>query len=166
MRLMRLMPLALLVAVLAACGPGNPGGPSINNRMSSDEPAEETSELQSNDILARDARANRTKVKHILISWKGRVGENEDARASTRSRADADALAQQLLERARKGESFDHLMSEFSEDPGSADDGTAYEVAPDAQLVFEFKRLGLRLDVGECGMVLSKFGWHVMKRVE
>ena len=158
--------LAVVIALLAGCGPGNPGGPSMNNRMSGDQSDEETPEIQSNDILGRDARSNRTKVKHILISWKGRMGEGEDARAKTRTRADADALAQQLLGRARAGESFDHLMSEFSEDPGSADDGTAYEVSPDASLVFEFKRLGLRLDKDECGLVLSKFGWHIMKRVE
>ena len=166
---MRCRPLGLtaLVAVLAGCGPGNPGGPSMNNRMSSDQPSdEEAPAIQSNDILGRDARANHTKVKHVLISWKGRQGEGEDARAKTRTREEADALAQQLLGRCRAGESFDHLMSEFSEDPGSADDGTAYEVSPDAGLVFEFKRLGLRLDVDECGLVLSKFGWHIMKRVE
>ena len=156
---------AVLLAALAACGPGSPGGPTINNRMNA-EPEEEAPAMQSNDILARDARANRTKVKHILISWKGRQGEGEDARAKTRSRAEADTLAQQLLGRCRAGESFDQMMAEFSEDPGSADDGTAYEVAPDAGLVFEFKRLGLRLDVDECGVVLSKFGWHIMKRVE
>ena len=156
----------LLVTVLAACGPGSPGGPSMNNRVSSDEPSEEAPAIQSNDILARDARANHTKVQHILVSWKGRMGEGEDARAKSRTRAQADALAQQLLERARAGESFEHLMSEFSEDRGSADDGMAYDVAPDEKLVFEFKRLGLRLDVGEFGLVLSQFGWHIMKRVE
>ena len=44
--------------------------------------------------------------------------------------------------------------------------GEGYEVTPDAQRVFEFKRLGLRLRPGEAGLVMSKFGWHIMKRVE
>src|SRR5690349_15701974 len=87
--------LPLLVAALAACGPGSPGGPTMNNHKSSE--SEEAPAIQSNDILARDARANRTKVKHILVSWKGRMGEGEDARAKSRTRAEADALAQQLL---------------------------------------------------------------------
>jgi parvulin-like peptidyl-prolyl isomerase len=53
-----------------------------------------------------------------------------------------------------------------SEDPGSADSGEAYDVAPDAQLVIEFRQLGLRLDVNEVGVVESDFGYHIIKRVE
>ena len=149
--------------LLAGCGPGSPGGPSINNRMNQ-EPAPEEPAIQSNDILARDAVTNRSKVQHILVSWASLRGEEEGA--GGRSRAEADALAEKLLARVRAGEPMEPLMAEFSEDPGSADTGEAYEVTPDAGLVFEFKRLGLRLEVGEAGLVMSKFGWHVMKRVE
>ena len=160
----RRLALALLL-VAAACGPGNPGGPSMNNRMSSEQPAPD---IQSNDILSRDAQANRTQVKHILIGWRDleRSGGEIDARARTRTRQQADQLAESLLERVRKGEPIEPLMSEFSEDGGSADDGDSYEVTPDAKLVFEFKRLGLRLKPGEAGLVMSQFGWHIMKRVE
>ena len=157
---------ALAAATLVACGPGSPDGPSISNRMSP-TPAADVPAIQSNDILARDARANRTSVRHIVIGWRDLGRDHDiDARAKTRSRVDADQLAQDLLERLRAGEAIESLMAEFSEDPGSAESGQSYEVTPDAQLVFEFKRLGLRLDVGESGMVLSKFGWHIMKRVE
>ena len=160
----RRLALALLL-VAAACGPGNPGGPNMNNRMSSEQPAPD---IQSNDILSRDAQANRTQVKHILIGWRDleRGGGQIDARARTRTRQQADQLAESLLERVRKGEPIEPLMSEFSEDGGSADDGDSYEVTPDAKLVFEFKRLGLRLKLGEAGLVMSQFGWHIMKRVE
>jgi len=144
----------------AACGPGSPGGPSINNRLG-DEPMPVGPEIQSNDILARDARANRTMVKHILISWQGR-GQSK----ATRSRDEADTLALEVLERVRAGGAIEPLMAEFSEDPGSATSGEAYEATPSAQLVFEFKRLALRLDVGEAGLVLSDFGWHVIQRID
>lgn len=156
--------LALAVALAAACGPGSPEGPNINNRMSSNQ-AEDAPPLQSNDILAREARTNRAMVKHILVGWKDVEAGAKDGRAKSRTRAEADALAQSLLDRVRKGEAIEPLMSEFSEDPGSAD-GDPYEVTPGASLVFEFKRLGLRLDVGEAGLVLSRYGWHVIKRVE
>lgn len=163
MRRLALLPLALALAL--ACGPGNPGGPSMNHHMS-DSP-DSAPELQSNDILARDAQANRTRVKHILIGWRDLGRERDiDARARTRTRQEADQLARSLLERVRKGEPIEPLMAEFSEDGGSAEDGDAYEVTPDAKLVFEFKRLGLRLKPGEAGLVMSQFGWHVMKRVE
>ena len=138
----------------------------MNNRVSEEEapPA-----IQSNDILARDAVTKKSKVKHILISWKelaDAFGGHQDARAAARTRAQADELAARLLERVRAGEAIEPLMAEFSEDPGSNQSGDAYDVSADAQLVFEFKRLGLRLNVGESGLVLSQFGWHVMKRIE
>jgi len=138
----------------------------MNNRVSEEEapPA-----IQSNDILARDAVTKKSKVKHILISWKelaDAFGGHQDARAAARTRAQADELAAKLLERVRAGEAIEPLMAEFSEDPGSNQSGDAYDVSADAQLVFEFKRLGLRLNVGESGLVLSQFGWHVMKRIE
>lgn len=155
-----LVALSLLLAAAAACGPGSPGGPTISGRMSQPDVAGPA--IQSNDILARSARANEVKVKHILISWKGKVA---DPRAAERSRAEADELAVSLLERVRAGEPIEPLMAEHSEDPGSVG-GNSYDVTPAAELVFEFKRLALRLDVGEAGLVLSDYGWHVMKRVE
>jgi PPIC-type PPIASE domain len=155
-----------LLLLLVACGPGMKGGPTLNGRVNEEEapPA-----IQSNDILARDAVTRKSKVKHILISWKDLADSfngHQDARAAGRTRAQADELAAKLLERVRAGEAIEPLMAEFSEDPGSNQSGEAYDVTPDAQLVFEFKRLGLRLNVGESGLVLSQFGWHVMKRIE
>ena len=57
-------------------------------------------------------------------------------------------------------------MKEFSEDPGSSKTGEAYDIAPDAPMVPGFLKLGLRLKVGEVGIVLTEFGYHVMKRTE
>jgi parvulin-like peptidyl-prolyl isomerase len=159
---------SLVVAlVLVACGPGIKGGPTMNGHVNPGD--DDAPKIQSNDILARDAVTKASKVKHILISWKD-LGDafqgHLDPRAEKRTRAEADALAEKLLERVRAGEPIEPLMAEFSEDPGSATSGDAYDVSPDAQFVFEFKRMGLRLEVGEAGLVMSQFGWHIMKRVE
>ena len=43
--------------------------------------------------------------------------------------------------------------------------GTVYPVTQQAAFVEPFKDLALRLKPGECGLVKSQFGWHVMKRV-
>jgi peptidyl-prolyl cis-trans isomerase D len=157
---------ALVIALgLAACGPGSPGGPTMDNRMNTERVEEPA--IQSNDILGREARTAHAQVKHILVGWKMSEREGQqDPRATARTRADADALAEKLLARVRAGEAIEPLMSEFSEDPGSNTSGQAYEVTPDAQLVFMFKRLGLRLEVGEAGLVLTEYGWHIIKRVE
>lgn len=165
-RAVRFLGASLLFLSLLACGPGVPGGPTMSGRMTSD-PAPTGPAIQSNDVLAREAQANRTMVQHILIGWQGRRdADQQDPRANARSREEADALAVSILERVRAGEAMEALMAEYSEDPGSARSGQAYEVTPSASLVFEFKRLGLRLKVGEAGLVLSDYGWHVMKRVE
>jgi peptidyl-prolyl cis-trans isomerase D len=161
------MKIFALVLLVAACGPGAAGGPNVSTRFNEDPDSDP--EIQSNDILAREPTTNRSQVKHILVSWAG-MGKvykgNQDARGKARSREQADQLATSLLARVRAGEDMDQLMREFSEDGGSAQSGTSYEVKPDAALVFEFRRLGLRLKVGEAGLVKSVYGWHIMKRVE
>jgi parvulin-like peptidyl-prolyl isomerase len=151
-----------LVCVLtaAACGPGSPGGPTINNHMN---PPEQQPSVVSTDILARDPVANQAEIVHILIGWNG-SGE-KDERALKRSKPEAETLVRSLLDQLAKGGDFEALMKQYSEDPGSAH-GASYKVAPDAELVIEFKQLGLRLKVGEYGVVESEYGFHIMKRLQ
>ena len=135
----------------------------------SQDDSDEAPAIQSNDILARDAVTKVASVKHVLVSWKDlarEFGGNIDKRAAARTRADADKLAVEILGKARAGEDFDELMRTYSEDGGSNQTARAYDVTPDAKLVFEFKRLSLRLNVGEAGLVKSQFGWHVIKLFE
>lgn len=160
----------LLVLLLAACSSTKGmGGPTMNNRLSSEEPEPPPPEIQSNDFLARDAVTNRAVVKHVLISWRGleeAYGGNQDPRGARRSREEADQLAVAVLTKVRSGEDIEPLMAQLSEDPGSSADGRSYVVTPDEKFVFEFKRLSLRLNVGEAGLVMTQFGWHVIQRID
>lgn len=144
-------PLASLLAhawaVLAlACGSGSPDGSTTAGKTAPEEPA--GPDAASAEIMARDADTNHAVVKHIVVP------------------VEQKALALDLLRRVRAGEAIEPLMKQHSKDPGSADSGESYDVRPDSELVFEFKRMGLRLRVGEVGLVESNFGWHVMKRIE
>lgn len=163
---MKLVSIVLALA-LAACGHSSGmSGPSMNAHLDDEAPPPA---LQSNDILARDAVTSKAKVKHILVSWKDNeaaFGGHMDPRGKARTRDEADKLAAHLLERVKAGEPIDPLMKEFSEDTGSASDGGSYDVDAKSGYVFEFKRLALRLNVGEAGIVLTQFGWHVMLRIE
>jgi len=159
--------LALLASMLlAACGPTGMTGPTMNNHVGSPAVASET--IVSTEILRREPRTNHGKVKHILISWKEKVEgkPSADARATARDRRDAEREVRALLKQIAAGADFETLMGLHSEDPGSATTGEAYEVAPDAQLVIEFRQLGLRLDVNEVGVVESDYGYHIIKRTE
>jgi hypothetical protein len=140
-------------------------GPSMNNRINKPQP----SPVQSGDILDRPRKTKRAWVKHILIGWRDLepiyAGEM-DPRARGRSATEALRLAKQISARAKAGEKFEMLMKLHSEDKGSAASGMAYEVYPEAKLVAAFRRLGLRLEVDEVGVVRSPYGWHVMKRID
>lgn len=118
--------------------------------------------LESADILARaNPETGKVLVQHVLVGWKGAPG----ARAATRSKEEADQIAKEVLEKVRAGGDMAALMKQYSEDPGSKDNGRIYDVTPDAPLVEPFKKLSLRLALGEAGLVKSPFGWHVIKRV-
>ena len=157
---------SLVVIVVAACSPTGMSGPTMNNHMGGGEVATET--VISTEILRREPRTNHAQVKHILISWKEKVeGKGgADQRALGRSKRDAEREIRALLKQIAGGADFEMLMGMHSEDPGSATTGEAYEVSPDAQLVIEFRQLGLRLEVGEVGVVESDYGLHIIKRIE
>lgn len=57
--------------------------------------------------------AERIRIQHVLISFAG------TRTAATRSKEDAQKLAEEILQRAKDGEDFDSLVQEFSDDPGS-----------------------------------------------
>ena len=156
--------LALLFSFAIACGPGAKGGPTMNNRIAEPEATAQSSPVVSSDILAREPIANHVEVKHILIGWKDSDGH--DPRSEKRTKAEAEAEVKQLVDQIKGGADFDELMKQHSEDPGSAASASAIPVSTDAQLVIEFKMLGLRLKVGEVGVVQSDYGFHIMKRVE
>lgn len=121
--------------------------------------------LESHAILKRAPAADATKVKHILLGW-DEVNAG-DPRGKDRSRADLEKLVAEILAKAKQGEPFERLMTAHSEDvPEMVKSGKPYDVAPDAGLALPFVRLGLRLKVGELGVVRTPFGIHIVKRVE
>ena len=120
--------------------------------------------LDSVEILKREPQTASAKVKHILLGWNAVHGSDE--RGTKRDRATLEKLVKDTVAKLVKGDKIEPLMSELSEDPGSAKDGKSYDVTPDAGLVAPFKNLSLRLKVGEVGVVKSQFGIHIIQRVE
>jgi len=159
---------ALAIALLlAACSGAKGGGPNMNNSMNGGaEQVPQSSDVVSGDILAREPNTNSAVVKHILIGWAELGDGPKDARAAKRTKKDAEDQVRSLVKQLQAGADFDALMKQWSEDPGSASTGHPYPVTPDAQLVIEFKQLGLRLKINEVGVVQSDYGFHIMKRVE
>ncbi|HPH67233.1 MAG TPA: peptidylprolyl isomerase [Kofleriaceae bacterium] len=123
--------------------------------------------LEPADILAREPETA-VRVQHVLIGWKDVPAAAQrpvDDRAKTRTKADADKVASEILAKVKAGGDMAALMKEFSEDPGTKDTGKDYEINENTPFVEPFKNLSLRLKIGEAGMIRSPFGWHVIKRM-
>jgi peptidyl-prolyl cis-trans isomerase D len=132
-------------------------------------PVSQASTVVSTAILDREPIANTAMVKHILIGWSDLADQyqgHQDPRAAKRSKAEAEKAVLALTEQLKAGDDFDTLMKANSEDAGSAQSGKPFTVTPDAQLVIEFRMLGLRLNVGEYGVVQSDYGFHIIKRFQ
>lgn len=158
-----LWPVALLLTLLLACAHGP-------KKAEAYEPppcpfADANDGTQSYELLCREPLANQVRVKHILIGWDA-LATPEHPRAVSRTYPEAQQLARDLLKTLRAGTPIEPLMAKYSEDPGSAASGRAYDVSPSAALVWPFKSLSLRLNVGEAGIVKSDFGLHVIQRVK
>jgi parvulin-like peptidyl-prolyl isomerase len=128
--------------------------------------------LESADIMARPAETGPVFVQQVLIGWKDTMltkSGQGDARAKDRSKADADKLVKEVLDKARAPKAdMVKLMKQYSEDPTSKDSARVDQVTADMQIneLFDnFKKLVLRLKVDEVGVVKSPLGWHIVKRV-
>ena len=74
------------------------------------------------------------------------------------------AKAEDILIQAESGEDFGQLAAEFSEDPGSKDNGGEYTVTRSTSFVTEFLDWTFSPDVnvGDFGIVETSYGYHVM----
>jgi len=119
---------------------------------------------------------DRVTVQHILIAFKGSIPK-EDV---TRTKDEAKILAKEIFERAKKGEDFDALVKEYTDDQypgiykmsniGISPDKSKEEYSR-AQMVRAFGDVSFKLGVNDIGLAeynpeTSKYGWHIIKRVE
>ncbi|MDD2766462.1 MAG: protein translocase subunit SecD [Candidatus Moranbacteria bacterium] len=78
--------------------------------------------------------------------------------------------AEQVLERAKKGENFSALAGEFSQDPGSKEKGGDLDFVKQGTFVPEFDSVvfDASLQSGSIypTLVESQYGWHIIRKVE
>lgn len=113
-------------------------------------------------------------VQHILIGFSGSVpGKN-----ISRTKDEAKTLAYQILDRARKGENFDELVRQYTDDSppgiyGMSGIGIAPQTGefPRDRMVPAFGNVGFSISPGNIGIAdfdpqASPFGWHIIKRLK
>lgn len=109
------------------------------------------------------------RAAHILISPKVAVPTVEADRKKLLGQADKDAmaLAGQVLDRVKKGESFSALAKRYSDDPGSRDKGGDLGYITTGMMVPEFEKTAFALKPGETsGIVKTPFGYHIIKLLD
>lgn len=94
--------------------------------------------------------------RHILFSTKGL---SEEEAESVRIKAEG------VLERIKNGEDFATLAKQYSEDPGSKDNGGLYENIERGMFVTEYEDAVLSIKEGEIypTLVESAHGYHIIK---
>ena len=128
----------------------------------------EGDDVISESVLARESAADKVGVQHILLAWKDLVeiyGSGLDPRATQRTFEQARADIRAILEELKAKKDWDQLLRKHSEDPVAAK-GKIYDVFPKAKLTGPFKKLSLRLELNEVAVVGTKFGFHIVRRLE
>jgi peptidyl-prolyl cis-trans isomerase C len=105
-------------------------------------------------------RPEMVRASHILLATQdpltGRELSDEQQQAKRRE-------ATAVLERAKKGEDFAALARQYSDDPGSKEQGGEYVFAR-GQMVPEFEVAAFSLQPGQVSdLVTTQFGYHIIK---
>jgi peptidyl-prolyl cis-trans isomerase SurA len=99
---------------------------------------------------------NETRARHILIAANAVRDDNQ-----------ARALAQKLRERIAQGEKIEDLSAEYSDDPGSKNNGGDLGFQPAGSFVGEFQKALDALAPGEISAPFrTPYGWHIAQLVE
>lgn len=118
--------------------------------------------------------ADHIEVQHILIGFYGSL----PGQSLNRPQSEAEALAKQVFEQAKQGADFDALVRQYSNDayPGRYKLANAGVATTEGEydrrmMVTGFGDVAFQLEVGEIGMATfdpekSKYGWHIIKRLQ
>jgi parvulin-like peptidyl-prolyl isomerase len=119
----------------------------------------ETQMAVSEEELKAAYEADKTAtVRHILFKTQGKTDEEKDQVKKN---------AQDVLARAKAGEDFAALATEFTEDPGSQEKGGLYENFPKGRMVPEFEEASFTLPIGAISdLVETAYGYHIIKIVD
>ncbi|OPZ72276.1 MAG: Foldase protein PrsA 3 precursor [bacterium ADurb.Bin478] len=76
-------------------------------------------------------------------------------------------MLQGILDRAKAGEDFAALAKQYTEDPGSKNNGGLYENFPRGQMVKPFEDAAFTVPVGQLSdIVETDYGYHILQIVE
>jgi len=161
---------AIAAVLLVGCGGGAEPKADSKPAAKAEPKADPRPELMPSKLA--DPEPEHILVAHVLVSFAGTRTK------ATRSREAAEKLAYEVLARARKGDDFNKLIKDLSDDEGEGIYGLAnHRVNPVGneyerrRMVPAFGDVGFKLEVGSIGMSTfdpqkSPYGWHIIKRLK
>ncbi len=174
--------LALGAVTLVGCGePATPTTPPPPPTPINGDPSAGSSTVNT------AGQPDHVTVQHILIGFKDAIGfqGNPPPGATNRTEEQAKTLAYDIFNRAKNGEDFDQLVSQYTDNspPGIYSmsnigiQPTSADEYPREGMVAAFGNIGFALQVGEIGIAdydpgdlntvgTSPFGWHIIKRIK
>jgi len=142
------------------------------------EPVVQTSKSgEENRIIVelpgvKDIEEAKKRIKDTpILEFREEAGpESEGQKIIDDLNSQSETKAAEVLTRAKKGENFEELAKEFSQDPGSREKGGDLDFAKKGTFVTEFDEIIFekQLKDGEVygELVESDFGWHIIQKVE
>jgi len=105
------------------------------------------------------------KASHILIAFKGAERANEKI---TRTEAEAQTLAKEILAKAQANEDFAKLAKKYTDEPGGADRGGDLGFFKKGAMVPQFEAAAFATEKNKIysDIVKTQFGFHVIKVID
>ncbi|UOB18727.1 peptidylprolyl isomerase [Abyssalbus ytuae] len=122
-------------------------------------PYKDGNQYKISRMLSRSENGS-VKASHILIGFDGGQSQPKEPR----TKEEAETLAKEILEKVNKTpDSFADLAKEYSEDPGSANNGGTYDNITRGQMVPAFNDYIFNNEIGKAGIVETVFGYHIVR---
>ncbi len=108
------------------------------------------------------AQGEKATASHILIRYVGTLRASADV---TRSKAEARAIAEKVVKKAKAGANFGALADEYTEDPSGKGRGGKLSPFGRGAMVPEFDKAVFSMGPGDVSdIVETPFGFHIIHR--
>jgi peptidyl-prolyl cis-trans isomerase D len=116
-------------------------------------PYEHTNYIRLVKLLERKEIPDSAECRHILLKT-----DNPATVAVVKAKADS------IYDEIKAGRAdFTDMVNQFSEDPGSVENGGVYEYFPKGRMVPEFERACFWGDIGDLTIVKTTYGFHIVE---